>query len=81
MHAGAVLLVSPVEKLAAVFAAAGLENDEIATALIPVNHWAAGQYSVGRRQADLCVRQLSLHLVSIPLNQGGVDNPLLRIIV
>ncbi len=80
LHPGAVLLVSPVEKLAAVVAVARLEDDEVTTlAIVPEHHRAAGQLPVRRVQPDLGVGELELQVATIALPEGGLEDPALGI--
>ena len=79
-HAGAVLLISTIEKLATIVAIPRLENDEVATLVVlPVYDRAGSEFTIRRHQADFRIRILDFHIMAIALAQGGFNDPLLSI--
>lgn len=80
LHPSAVLLVSPVEELAAVVAVARLEDDEVTTlVIVPEHHRAASQLLIRRVQSDLGVGELNLQVVTVAFLERGFEDPALGI--
>ena len=77
VHAGAVLLVTAVEKLAAVFLEAGLENNEITASINPDRRRAFDGFPVTGAEAYIRIGELQLNamILAPALLEGFGEGP------